>query len=847
MEGELALVGHRAYMPRRPGFGRRGRPINLLANFFELSRVPAADMFQYDVQISPVEEENFISTGKKLPREVNRMIIDKLYSERQSDMFKGIRPAYDGMASFYMPQRLDFTSRTEKVELPERRESFKVQIKESAVVSLQALTPFLKGANVKVPQDCIQCLDVVMRSVPVLTTSTIGSSFFSGQRRVPLDAGTDIWLGYHQSVRPAHGRMLVNIDCAAAVYYKAQPLLEFARNILKSRPESISVQARNQLRSEVIGLKIEVTHRGNQKRKYRIRDVSRVNAFQHEFEIENDDGTTKKSNVAEYFESRYGMKLRYPNMPLIEVGSRKRPIHLPIEVCHIKGGERVNKKLQPAQTATMIKATAQKPHIRTSSIEKAYAERSYATDETVNAFGIGVESSMLQVQGRVLDAPRIIYRDTAQVAPQMGAWQARNVSMFSSSRLEHWGVLNLESRTRQNDVVSFVNVLSRTAHECGIIIDDPVEIVMSSQREDYQQSVFKAVDLVKRATGGKIQMLLIVLPFQDPKAYGELKRVCDTVVGVPNQCMLSKHIQKKNAMYCRNILMKMNVKLGGVNSVIDSAPSDSYLFNRPAIVFGCDVTHGAPGSSQMSIAALVASMDAYPYRFECEVRGQEARKEVVTELESMARALLLRFYINTNGKKPERILFYRDGVSEGQFEKVLKFELGALRAACQSIEKGYTPTISFVVVQKRHHARFFVTNRGDSDRSGNVPPGTIVDTAVVHPRQFDFYLVSHSGIQGTSRPTHYHVIWDENEFTADILQEITYRMCYMFARCNRSVSVVPAVYYAHLAAFRARFHARSDEYTSHSYGSGSGSASDGNSTKTIPQVIDEYRRVMYFM
>ena len=36
-------------------------------------------------------------------------------------------------------------------------------------------------------------------------------------------------------------------------------------------------------------------------------------------------------------------------------------------------------------------------------------------------------------------------------------------------------------------------------------------------------------------------------------------------------------------------------------------------------------------------------------------------------------------FFQTNKRKPERIIFYRDGVSEGQFAEVLSHELRAVR------------------------------------------------------------------------------------------------------------------------------------------------------------------------
>ena len=60
-------------------------------------------------------------------------------------------------------------------------------------------------------------------------------------------------------------------------------------------------------------------------------------------------------------------------------------------------------------------------------------------------------------------------------------------------------------------------------------------------------------------------------------------------------------------------------------------------------------------------------------------------------------------------------------------------------------------------------------------------------------------------LQGTSHPCHYHVLWDDNRFSADDLQKLSYQLCHSYARCHRSVSYPTPTYYAHHVAFRARF------------------------------------------
>ena len=111
---------------------------------------------------------------------------------------------------------------------------------------------------------------------------------------------------------------------------------------------------------------------------------------------------------------------------------------------------------------------------------------------------------------------------------------------------------------------------------------------------------------------------------------------------------------------------------------------------------------------------------------------------------------------------------------------------------------------------------------------------------MVHPVEFDFYLQSHPGLKGTCRPTHYHVLYDENKFNPDSIQTLSYYLCYTYARCTRAVSIVPPVYYAHLVCSRARLHIRK-------CGSIEESSNEGNTEFVHGVVKPELSKLMYFM
>ena len=82
------------------------------------------------------------------------------------------------------------------------------------------------------------------------------------------------------------------------------------------------------------------------------------------------------------------------------------------------------------------------------------------------------------------------------------------------------------------------------------------------------------------------------------------------------------------------------------------------------------------------------------------------------------------------------------------------------------------------------------------------PSAGLVIPCYTHPFENDVYLASHVAIQGTARPTHYHILIDEANVPVDRFQALLYKYYYQYQRATTPASLFPAVYYANLASKR---------------------------------------------
>ncbi|ESQ51256.1 hypothetical protein EUTSA_v10016181mg [Eutrema salsugineum] len=853
----------------RPGFGQAGKKLTIRANHF-LVQVADRDLYHYDVSISP----------EVISKKVNRDVMTTLVRTYGESHLAQKTPAYDGRKSIYTAGPLPFESKEFDVDLNDkkvagsssrRERKFKVAIKLASRPDLFQLQQFLRRKQRDVPYEAIQVLDVVLRDTPSEKYVTVGRSFFDPGlgKKGPLGDGVEYWGGYFQSLRLTQMGLSLNIDVSARSFYEPILVTDFIIKYLNlrdfSRPlnDSDRVKVKKALKS----LRVELAH-FDFARSSKISGISSCPISQLSFTLEDNSQKT----VVQYFAEKYNYRVKYPCLPAIQSGSDSKPSYLPMELCQIAEGQRYTKKLNERQVTALLRATCQRPPERENAIKGMVKKNGYNEIKLVSKeFGMSVTDQLASVEARVLPPPMLKYHESGKekmVNPRLGQWNMIDKKMINGARVATWTCVSFSTRLDRGLTQEFYKQLTGMCVSKGMQINpNPVmpPVFSTPQKiEEALRDIHKRLPPPPSPGAPGLQLLIVILPDLSG-SYGKIKRICETELGIVSQCCQPNQARKLSPQYMENVALKINVKSGGRNTVLDDAIRRRIplITDRPTIIMGADVTHPQPGEdSSPSIAAVVASMD-WPEitKYRGLVSAQAHREEIIQDLyklvqdpqRGLVHSGLIREHLmafrKATGQKPQRIIFFRDGVSEGQFNQVLLHETHAIHKATNSLEEGYLPRITFVIVQKRHHTRLFPAqhgNRETTDRSGNILPGTVVDTKICHPTEFDFYLNSHSGIQGTSRPAHYHVLYDDNGFTADALQMLTNNLCYTFARCTRSVSIVPPAYYAHLAAFRARYYMESE----FSDGGSSKTRNTTTSTSTfvshLPAIKDNVKDVMFY-
>ncbi|KAJ1989795.1 hypothetical protein H4R33_001936 [Dimargaris cristalligena] len=810
---------------QRPDFGKLGSNIPINANFIEIEAFGEDPVHHYDLKILP-----------EVPAELGREVFQVLENQLRHNLFQGTYPVFDGKYNMYSPVVLALADgkgefdvylprdqkRLESAPAGKGPKPFKVSLRNVAMINMGVLREFVSGRIEFNPQvqSAISILDVAFHHLPASKYPSAKNSFYTSEGKQAISGGIEVWPGLFQSVRPTQGRVLLNVDVSSTAFYAPGSLLNsVVRCLNKVDPLELLNLREHEMRNlqkMIKGIPVTLTHRDQGERIFKLKGISERGANQTMFNLRSEDETETKMSVAKYFSDHLNIPVRYPTLPCVEL---KRGTMVPIEFCTVVSGQRFMRKLDERQTAEMIKFTCVRPQERFKRITKQASDLlCFNSNPYLKAFGIKLNGKMLSINGRQLPPPTVVYGGNSKdrnVKPKDGSWNMRDKCFVVAAEIPSYGVLVLDRENGQSRkmVSGFMGQLNKILFNMGIeLADRTPSITFGHYMGNFNQSLEKAQSEARRVFQQTPRIIYVLVGSTASSVYGEIKRISDTKLGIITQCMqLSKIRRPNNIQYMANVALKINVKLGGINCLLEPKQT-TFISGGSTMVIGADVTHPGPGNNtDPSIAAVVGSIDKSMTRFVSEVSVLPPRTEIIASLsESVSK--MLKAFKQENQCLPRRILFYRDGVSETQFQTVLVEELAGIKKAAEEVNDGESILVTFITCQKRHHVRFSPLNPGRGDRSGNCPAGTVVDRGVTHPKEFDFFLQSQGGLQGTCRPTRYTVLYDDNDFTADDLQQLTNQLCYLYPRCTRSVSLCPPAYFADLLASRARFHrgSRSD-------------------------------------
>ncbi|KAF9267239.1 Piwi-domain-containing protein [Marasmius fiardii PR-910] len=595
-------------------------------------------------------------------------------------------------------------------------------------------------------------------------------------------AGFELWQGFHQSVRPTISKLLINVDTTVTAMYQSGPAISVAMSYLglnDARKLALHEDDREfrVLERHLKGLKILVLS-SDGKKPHRTKTVAGLVSAADRYKF---DWNGKEVTVREYFNRAHNIELHYRGIVGVRLATPRTGNHI-VQIIPL---ERSNRR----------------PHERLNTI----------TSHEKGPSGMSISQEPFTVRGNMLTPPKIVTSRNATVIlrllckldPYKGA---RKISHFDQpASLEVWAAVSLCPTLHEKDLEKLLKGSKKCCHDLGMAVADPCMLTQGNN-----QNPEEALNHVYNEAKNEL----------DEETFSKLF----IVVVIARQSLRSRAFER-NAFWRRS--RRVNGRLGGRNFRVSSAIMKCFE-QGPAMIMGADVGHPGPGVQRPTIAGLTYSIDKFAKRYRAITRVQDPRLEPLRYLADMAERAFLDFLeLNPNKDRtsvvPERVFFFRDGILEGEFERVGVYEI-------QEIEKGFeaawgkylkvmerlrvqvaipamppVPKITYVVVGKRHHVSFFpeLDSPANDGRTGNCKAGFVVDEEFANPLSLggDFYLQSHEAIQGTSRSSHYRIIQGKNGLGIQGLEELAFSLRHLYARSTRSVSIPAPVYCLRLVYF----------------------------------------------
>uniref|UniRef100_A0A673SV85 Piwi like RNA-mediated gene silencing 2 n=1 Tax=Suricata suricatta TaxID=37032 RepID=A0A673SV85_SURSU len=647
--------------------------------------------------------------------------------------------AFDG-SILYLPIKLQ----KQVLELKSQRKT------DSAEISIKIqLTKILEPCS----DLCIPFYNVVFRRVmKLLDMKLVGRNFYDPSSAMVLQQHRlQIWPGYAASIRRTDGGLFLLADVSHKVI-RNDSVLDVMHAMYQQNKENFQDECTKLLVGNIV-----ITRYNN--RTYRIDDVDWNKTPKDSFTMS--DG--KEITFLEYYSKNYGITVKEEDQPLLIHRPRERQnnqgmllkgeILLLPELSFMTGiPEKMKKDFRAMKDLTQQINLSPKQHHNALECLLQRISKNEAASNELARWGLCLQKDVHKIEGRVLPMERINLRNTSFITSQELTWikeVTRELSILTVPM--HFWALFYPKRA-MDQARELVNMLEKIAGPIGMRISPPAWVELKDDRiETY-------VRTIQSMLGAEV--------------------INVRTIGQPTR--LRSVAQK--------ILLQINCKLGGELWGVD-------IPLKQLMVIGMDVYHD-PSRGMRSVVGFVASINLTLTKWYSRVVFQMPHQEIVDSLKLCLVGSLKKFY-EVNHCLPEKIVVYRDGVSDGQLKTVANYEIPQLQKCFEAFEN-YQPKMVVFVVQKKISTNLYLAA---TEHFVTPSPGTVVDHTITSCEWVDFYLLAHHVRQGCGIPTHYVCVLNTANLSPDHMQRLTFKLCHMYWNWPGTIRVPAPCKYAHKLAF----------------------------------------------
>ncbi|MBN3310147.1 PIWL2 protein, partial [Amia calva] len=664
--------------------GLKGSPLTLASNHIAISCNNEA-VFQYHVTFSPSVESRGMRFG---------MLKD--HAAVTGDVI-----AFDG-SILYLPIKLK-----EVIHLKSERRTDNQEID----IKIQMTKILPPNSDL-----CLPFYNVVLRRVmKILGLKLVGRNHYDPTSAVILGKHRlQVWPGFASCMKRTDGGLYLSVDVSHKVL-RNDSVLDIMNVIYQQSRESFQDECTKELVGNIV-----ITRYNN--RTYRVDKIDWTKSPKDTFTLT--DGS--KTTFIEYYSKNYGISIKELDQPLLVHYPKERSkpggkiitgeILLLPELSFMTGiPDKMRKDFRAMKDLTMHINVSAEQHTNSLKQLLQNIKSNEAALKELSRWGLLIGSKILVCDGRTLPQETICLQAASFVTSPDVSWSREVVrdTSISCIPLNCWAIFY--PRRCSDQAEELVATFGKVAGPMGLRLGRPIRVEL---RDDRTETYVKSVH-TQLTSEPNVQLVICIITGNRDDLYSAIKKLCCIQTPVPSQAINVRTISQPQKLrsVAQKILLQINCKLGG----------ELWSVNVPLkhlMVIGVDVHHDSNRKNR-SVMGFVASVNNSLTRWYSRVTFQMPNEEIINGFRICLLAGLQK-YFEVNHCFPEKIVVYRDGVSDGQLNTVEKYEIPQL-LKCFETFPNYEPKLAFIVVQKRISTTLYSCC---GDRFGTPPPGTVLDHTV---------------------------------------------------------------------------------------------------------------------